>query len=217
MKKKQDSGKSCANLVLLIMIIPVVIFVSWLFDGIGWGLLMGFILFMVGTGGDFWIFLLFLICMIKVRYEVNLQNSNDFREQFIHRYFIKIRQQEKVLYPEETHVFNFWNTISWQVNLPCNLLLCIPGVHPHLSKKRRQIWQTLTILRRKGICIYHSKILFLNKYWLLCKVYFESCCSIIHLNFTFPINNWLLLYLEDLQSSCKSELLTMNEPKFSRL
>jgi len=53
MKKKQDSGKGCANLVLLIMIIPVVIFVSWLFDGIGWGLLMGFILFMVGSGGDF--------------------------------------------------------------------------------------------------------------------------------------------------------------------
>jgi len=53
MNKKQDSGKGCANLVLLIMIIPVVIFVSWLFDGIGWGLLMGFILFMVGSGGDF--------------------------------------------------------------------------------------------------------------------------------------------------------------------
>ena len=52
-KNQKDSGKGCANTILLIIIIPVVILVSWLFDGIGWGLLMGCILFIVGTGGDF--------------------------------------------------------------------------------------------------------------------------------------------------------------------
>ena len=41
-------------------------------------------------------------------------------------------------------------------------------------------------------------------------------CTGSHFNFTFPIINWLLLYLRVLQSSCKSALLMMNLQKFRR-